>query len=578
MTDYNISKKNIRDYVEQYNFGQGFANTAKISKELSKMKDLLFEKLSQTFDDCDINESGSLENAKELSIFQEKTNKILLELPSISIFTTTKKNGNIVSHNIEAIIDENKTKNYEAKDLMKFLFQKDNSNELVDSVGLFSYNAANNSMETLKIFDSYYNDNYFKYDENKQSLLKQLREMISSNEISFEDGLSKDEADKLFSLKENVLKAIVNKEVLTDKIKSFFDLDMKIVEHLQDNDFSDFNYLEKNYLNRDDIIIIWNTYKEKTGIFIYNDLISKYENKLISKKQFIKNMKTLLNSYNVDEMSRSDRCERTPYYNILSKIRSGEFDLLEMKIFNMDEYINANFNNSEYRRNLIPGNQIYAYLKHQDFDIKESDIKEFLPEISDNYIAKNTKIQTFNGKQFKVEYQKDKIHIKNENNKKYTVNLEKILKSVKDKEDKDFLITVIKKLPAPVLIDLANNVDKIDVVYDSNAWEGAVATIRLNLAQGRNVKSVESALTHEIGHNVSDNGGIDIGEYRRILNNIPDNAYIEHACDGSSELFAEIYTFLHLGRSHSSDYSIATYFSNQVEPVKKFLENKNNKI
>ena len=39
-----------------------------------------------------------------------------------------------------------------------------------------------------------------------------------------------------------------------------------IVEHIQKNNFSDFKNLEKNFLNHEDILIIWDMYKNKNGI------------------------------------------------------------------------------------------------------------------------------------------------------------------------------------------------------------------------------------------------------------------------------------------------------------------------
>ncbi len=123
---------------------------------------------------------------------------------------------------------------------------------------------------------------------------------------------------------------------------------------------------------------------------------------------------------------------------------------------------------------------------------------------------------------------------------------------------------------------MANTVDNISVAYDSKSFQAANASISINLGASQDIKELERFLTHEIGHRI-DEGVINKMDYQEILRNIPNGAYKEHAADGNGELFAELYALLHLGHSSSSDYTIATYFSEQVEPVKRFIENKNNK-
>ena len=590
MTDTNITKENLLNYIKQYDFGSWPTNDKNINKKLAEMKNIIFQKLSQIFDECDMDKSTSLNTGKEASIFFKNVRDTKFELPSI--FTDTKPDKNGVEQ-YEVSIDENKIKNYQIYDLASYLFNEDNNNKKIDSIGIFSYDFGTNNPDTLKNFDKYYEDNFFKYDEEKQNMLKKLRGMIHNNEISFEDGISNDKLKNLFSLSEPILKSLVNKELLPKEMKAFLDLDKTIVEHIQKNNFSDFKNLEKNFLNHEDILIIWDMYKNKNGISIYDDLIKKYENKNISKEQFIKNMKILLKTYNCGEEinDRYGVCgfhktsPDSPYQKIYKKIRAEKFNLSEMKKFNFDKYIDESFINTEnLRRNLIPQNEFYTYMKTgTNFNIEKSNIKKYLPKIEDNIISETLKEQTFNGEKFKINYDKNKIRITNNANENFVIDLKKLLKEVKDVDDKNILISKIKNLPAPVLIDLALEVDKIYVVHDSNINISGFAedeedSIILNLAQTDT--DIETTLIHEIGHRLDldkdactrfeEQDGI-WKKFEEVMDKIPEDIFPAHATANPSELFAEMYTLLNCGKCDGA-YTISTYFEEFIEPIKDFIE------
>ncbi len=325
-----------------------------------------------------------------------------------------------------------------------------------------------------------------------------------------------------------------------------------------------------------------------TGKSLYDEMISRYEAGKISKDNLQKNLKILL-----------DMSEFTPNNQDSDDVWTSYYDFLDLKDivlsdnFNIEDLKNIDYNNyfnkvtRPYAENARKAKLLSSY------DVTKSQIAPLLPKITNIKTGDNTIIQKFNDKEYQINYSDDAINVR-DGNKQYVIEFKNLLSQINDENDKNSVKKMIEGLSAPVLIDLAVEIDTIKVCNDPDSatyaqYDGKDNVITINLAK-KDEKNAVFALAHEIGHSLDfskheDRNMVTFGFNQQFLeiarNEMKKLAGKEdyekqYATTNPVEMFAECYTLLNMGSSADSNYVLATYFPKTVEYVKKQIETQRN--
>ena len=336
-----------------------------------------------------------------------------------------------------------------------------------------------------------------------------------------------------------------------------------------------------------------------TGKSLYDEMISRYEAGKISKDNLQKNLKILL-----------DMSEFTPNNQDSDDVWTSYYDFLDLKDivlsdnFNIEDLKNIDYNNyfnkvtRPYAEKFIKQNEEIAINARKakllsSYDVTKSQIAPLLPKITNIKTGDNTIIQKFNDKEYQINYSDDAINVR-DGNKQYVIEFKNLLSQINDENDKNSVKKMIEGLSAPVLIDLAVEIDTIKVCNDPDSatyaqYDGKDNVITINLAK-KDEKNAVFALAHEIGHSLDfskheDRNMVTFGFNQQFLeiarNEMKKLAGKEdyekqYATTNPVEMFAECYTLLNMGSSADSNYVLATYFPKTVEYVKKQIETQRN--
>ena len=329
-----------------------------------------------------------------------------------------------------------------------------------------------------------------------------------------------------------------------------------------------------------------------TGKSLYDEMISRYEAGKISKDNLQKNLKILL-----------DMSEFTPNNQDSDDVWTSYYDFLDLKDivlsdnFNIEDLKNIDYNNYFNKVTRPYAEEIAINARKakllSSYDVTKSQIAPLLPKITNIKTGDNTIIQKFNDKEYQINYSDDAINVR-DGNKQYVIEFKNLLSQINDENDKNSVKKMIEGLSAPVLIDLAVEIDTIKVCNDPDSatyaqYDGKDNVITINLAK-KDEKNAVFALAHEIGHSLDfskheDRNMVTFGFNQQFLeiarNEMKKLAGKEdyekqYATTNPVEMFAECYTLLNMGSSADSNYVLATYFPKTVEYVKKQIETQRN--
>ena len=223
-----------------------------------------------------------------------------------------------------------------------------------------------------------------------------------------------------------------------------------------------------------------------TGKSLYDEMISRYEAGKISKDNLQKNLKILL-----------DMSEFTPNNQDSDDVWTSYYDFLDLKDivlsdnFNIEDLKNIDYNNYFNKVTRPYAEKIAINARKakllSSYDVTKSQIAPLLPKITNIKTGDNTIIQKFNDKEYQINYSDDAINVR-DGNKQYVIEFKNLLSQINDENDKNSVKKMIEGLSAPVLIDLAVEIDTIKVCNDPDSatyaqYDGKDNVITINLAK-----------------------------------------------------------------------------------------------
>ncbi len=377
-----------------------------------------------------------------------------------------------------------------------------------------------------------------------------------------------------------------------------------IIKELEKGNYSAlFNLNWHNVEGTADMLYILQEYKNRNGVSLYNKFLQDYNNGIATESELQNNIKNLLEMthFKPDKKFKANDNDKAwdAYWVCADIIRHG-YDL------NFEDHTNFDFD--FYFDNVVtPGvnkfiedainnkKKAEEYKKKAiellDYDVKNSPIKDKLPQITNEKTEANTTIQTFNGKKYTIIEQNDKLIVKDDNNE-YEIDFEKLLVNAENENDKERVKEIIKTLSAPVLIDLSLEIDSINITHKSKEgvrgeYDNINNTLTIVLKDDEPIENYTKFIAHEIGHAVDaslkENGYNNFNsafnkEFLQIANRELEQLKnkplweSQYATYGPEEMFAECYALLMTGSSGCSNFVIANYFPETLEYVERIIE------
>jgi len=523
---------------------------------------------------------------------------VFLQCDNSGIFGSIVNNGQLEDAELKQFI-KSLAPNVAELIKTKFLAPLAN-NEIIETIGKFQYTSLDKSeqLKQYKTFDNALKKQSYKIENRRYLMFEKLAQMLKNGEISFDGGLSEKEMDYLFKLSPDILENLVNKNI--DIQSLLFEASTEFSTSLLNGDYSK---LADESLREIDgskqLFMALDEFKSKKGISLYDHFIQCYENNEMAKDEFLTNMTNLLKSCRAsmpnfvpDDIMFLD----ADFEDLYSFVETGDdVELDAFKQLDFDKYIDEIFIPDVF--NFLKNDRIYKenkaqYDKLQQFNLEGTKIANLRPEITNVEIAANKKIQTFNGVEYSIELNENSVTVTNASIKEtYTINLDKMLANISSDKDKAKVKDIILALNAPVLIDLCQEVDTIEVYYEDSsvlaAYHSDNNIIKINLFDDQlPPEKYVRGLTHEIGHSLdfSNRGGDNIswaGKDSTFLNiaekelealkSRPDYEK-QYASSSPLEMFSECYTLLMTGKSCSSDFVLATYFPETLKFINEHLD------